>query len=208
MPGKHFPRLIHFGQRGFSFPEDFLSPLHTGQSALAGIHFLAILRNHSTLFLEVEEMTLRVVGVAFVLTALLTTGCGTMANVAMVHPDAGGKRPFGGVHHDLNHIRSPQSCQNGACAAPHGQTSGTARTLLYTADLPLSFVGDVLTWPYTAAFTWINEPVPVPMPMNSPQQSIPQTPALGQPTTPIETLPAPRNQGMSNAGNNFGKYAP
>ncbi len=34
--------------------------------------------------------------------------------------------------------------------------------LFCTADLPFSFVGDVVTWPYTAAYSCINQPIPTP----------------------------------------------
>jgi hypothetical protein len=34
--------------------------------------------------------------------------------------------------------------------------------LCCAADLPLSLIGDIVTWPYTAAYTFINQPVPAP----------------------------------------------
>jgi hypothetical protein len=54
--------------------------------------------------------------------------------------------------------------------------------LFCAADLPFSLIGDVLTWPYAAAYSFINQPIPTP----------PVTPALaeGRPLIPS----APENK--------------
>jgi hypothetical protein len=34
--------------------------------------------------------------------------------------------------------------------------------LLCAADLPFSLLGDVVLWPYTVAYNFINQPLPIP----------------------------------------------
>jgi hypothetical protein len=34
--------------------------------------------------------------------------------------------------------------------------------LFCAADLPFSLIGDAVTWPYTAAYSFINQPIPTP----------------------------------------------
>jgi hypothetical protein len=55
-----------------------------------------------------------------------------------------------------------------SASEPHPQAAGT---FLCAADLPFTLIGDVVTWPYTAAYNFINSPVPTP----------PVTPAPGGP---------------------------
>jgi hypothetical protein len=43
------------------------------------------------------------------------------------------------------------------------------------ADLPFSCIGDVVTWPYTAAYSFINQPVPTPAMMPPTAEPRPQT---------------------------------
>ncbi len=59
---------------------------------------------------------------------------------------------------------------------PHPQV---APLLLCAADLPFSLIGDIVTWPYTAAYVCINQTIP----------PIAQTPAL-----PPQPLPGPHAQ--------------
>ncbi|MFO0796582.1 MAG: hypothetical protein U0804_03840 [Gemmataceae bacterium] len=107
-------------------------------------------------------MTSRAVCVALLLSALSATGCGTVANLAGAGP--GAKAPFGGVAHDVR-------CLNGASAGHSGvgplEADGmtgprVGSMILCAADLPLSLVGDALTWPYTRAYTCVNEPTDLP----------------------------------------------
>jgi hypothetical protein len=58
-----------------------------------------------------------------------------------------------------------------------------ALQLFCAADLPFSLIGDVVTWPYTAAYSFINQPIPTP-PVTT------QGTAGGQP----QTLFAPENK--------------
>ena len=68
-----------------------------------------------------------------------------------------------------------------------------ALTLFCAVDLPLSFVGDVITWPYTASYTFINSPVPTPPVIQASDSPPPQmTFDGGVKTAPIETLPEPK----------------
>lgn len=134
-------------------------------------------------------MTFRTTGVALLLATLPAVGCGTVANLTRPGPEAGGKTPFGGVRHDMGHIRG---AADGGFDAGSDQTltSGefrqTAEVVLYSADLPLSLIGDVVTWPYTAAYTFINQPVPLPPIIIAP----PVAPSVSVTVTPPEvTLP-------------------
>jgi hypothetical protein len=47
--------------------------------------------------------------------------------------------------------------------------------LLYALDLPFSLMGDVVTWPYTAAYSFINQPVFVPPVTQALAEGPPQT---------------------------------
>jgi hypothetical protein len=68
-----------------------------------------------------------------------------------------------------------------------------ALMLLCAADLPLTLVGDVVTWPYTAAYSFINQPIPTPPVTQAPAPPVTQGPAEGLPqTSPFELLPEPR----------------
>src|SRR5437763_439419 len=94
---------------------------------------------------------------ALVLSSLFVAGCGTVAN--LVKPGAdGGKTPFGGVQEDEWWINE---AANGECVVGSDRKSAEhpqlALMLFYAVDLPFTYVGDVLTWPYSAAYTFINE---------------------------------------------------
>jgi uncharacterized protein YceK len=150
-------------------------------------------------------MAVRAIGVALLLSSLLIAGCGTVANVVKPGPVGDGKIPFGGVKRDMSCL---QSAANGECCllthpkSEAKQGAQVASMLLCAADLPFSLVGDVITWPYTAAYSWINEPVPVPPVIQAPAHGPPlptlpvtQAPEEGRPQTPPpETLPDPRKQ--------------
>ena len=110
-------------------------------------------------------MVLRAVCVVLLFSILVIAGCGTVANLACTPYEEGGKSPFGGVRQDECWMK--KAVNGGAGCSKHPEAGSeqhpqVARTLIYAADLPFSFVGDLVTWPYTAAYTWINQPVPVP----------------------------------------------
>ena len=150
-------------------------------------------------------MALRKTRVAFVLSCFPVAGCGTVANLASHGPEGDGKIPFGGVQRDLGQLKATEE----GPAVGTGQNHPTARSLVAAADLPFSLVGDVVTWPYVAAYSFINRPVPTPPvvvvptpPANAQQQQQMTTyePALQTPTTTDDkdkdkdkpqTLPAP-----------------
>jgi hypothetical protein len=70
------------------------------------------------------------------------------------------------------------------------QQPQVALSLLYAADLPFSFIGDVVTWPYTVSYTCINQPVPVPPVTHAkPRDDIPAQ--LPMPAPLPQTLPPP-----------------
>ena len=111
-------------------------------------------------------MAIRTSCVALLLASLFNAGCGTVANQVRLTPEDG-KTPFGGVHHDVVCIQKakedPQQSQRVACM------------MLCAVDLPFSLIGDVVLWPYTVTFNFINQPPPVPPVIIAPVEVRPQT---------------------------------
>lgn len=144
-------------------------------------------------------MAVRATRVAVLLACLPLAGCGTVANLANSRPWDGGRTPFGGVRRDLAWVDGSAN-GDGACGTAPKPECGPYRqvglTLLGAADLPLSFIGDVVTWPYTAAFTWINTPVPLATVAPAPPPSV--TPVAPPPATqaPSEAQPTTSPPGM------------
>jgi uncharacterized protein YceK len=108
-----------------------------------------------------RKMGSRAICVALLFASLPIAGCGTVANLVTTRPEDGGKSPFGGVRQDVSCIQNPVSEQY---------------RLFCAADLPFSLVGDVLTWPYTAAYSCINQPIPTPPETQAPPDGRPQMP--------------------------------
>jgi hypothetical protein len=137
-------------------------------------------------------MAYRTLCVALLLSSLLIAGCGTVANlINKSPPEAGGKVPFGGVKQDLSCIHNAANGESPFGTHPKPDSEQHPQVgvmLLCAADLPLSLVGDVVTWPYTAAYSYINQPVPVPPVAQAPP--IPTPPVTLAPAIPI--LPAER----------------
>ena len=129
------------------------------------------------------DMAFRAIRVALLLSSLPMAGCGTVANLARPGP-AGGKIPFGGVRHDVSSIDKTANgeCGCGPCCTPE-QYRQVALRVFCAADLPLSFIGDVVTWPYTATYTYINQPVPTPPIRQVPTPTVTQSTAQGRPQT-------------------------
>ena len=127
-------------------------------------------------------MICRAVCVGLLLSILPIAGCGTVTNLVGTNPEVGGKSPFGGVRQDEYWLKMAVNGEAG-CKQPAEpgaeQRPQVGRVLLYAADLPLSFVGDVVTWPYTAGYSWVNQPVLVPPMLQAtyvvPPQSVPAT---------------------------------
>jgi uncharacterized protein YceK len=147
-------------------------------------------------------MAFRAICVALLLASLPSPGCGTVANLANSHPEAGGTTPFGGVRHDVYCLKNAANGESGFRPLPNSAPCRqTARKLFWAADLPLSAIGDVVTWPYTATYTYINQPTPV-MPvtlaptypvMQAPPYPVTPTPTGERPPTlPYEILPQPK----------------
>jgi uncharacterized protein YceK len=138
-------------------------------------------------------MAYRSICVALLLSSLPLAGCGTVANLVKSPPHDGAKTPFGGVRQDLWCIEKAANGEPGFGTHPEaesGQHPCVALMILCAADLPLSLVGDVVTWPYTAAYSFINQPVPVPPVTLAP-------PILTPPVTlapPVPASPAGRTQ--------------
>jgi hypothetical protein len=158
-----------------------------------------------------DEMAVRAVNAAFLLSILLIAGCGTAANLVKPGPEKGGdgKCPFGGVNQDMECIQTAANGELGFRKQPRAggeQYPQTALILFCAVDLPFSFIGDVVTWPYTSAYTFINQPIPVPAvlqgqlaPPPPPGQPAPaplvvtQVPADARPlASPPKFLPTPR----------------
>jgi uncharacterized protein YceK len=132
-------------------------------------------------------MAFRMIRVGLLLSCLPLAGCGTVSNLAAQKPGQGGVSPFGGVRHDIASIKQATSGEPGVRTQ-----SGSGRPLhphlgvilVCAADLPLSLIGDIVTWPYTATYTYINQPTPVPPVLlvePSPVPPMTDAPAEGQP---------------------------
>ncbi len=145
-------------------------------------------------------MAFRISCVALLLSSLPIAGCGTVANLVK-SDEAGGKAPFGGITHDVSSIKQAQAVNGDCCCMPcctAQQYRQVALGVLCALDLPFTVIGDVLTWPYAASYTYINQPVPVPPMKPAPpppaqQGSNPaRTQAPTPPTQPAPTPPAPQ----------------
>jgi uncharacterized protein YceK len=141
-------------------------------------------------------MAFRASCVALLLSSLPIAGCGTVANLARPGPEEGGKVPFGGVRHDVSCF---EKAANGECVfrtqlrSESEQYRQVALGIFYAADLPFSLIGDVVTWPYTVTYSYINQPVPTPPVRLAPNYPVTQATANGQSqTSPLETLPEPK----------------
>jgi uncharacterized protein YceK len=144
-------------------------------------------------------MAIRAICVALLLSTLPTAGCGTVANLARQKPGAGGVTPFGGVRQDVSCIRKAANGELDLRKHPKAHSEDYSRVALMlfcAADLPLSLVGDVVTWPYTVAYTYINQPIPVPPviltdpPVTQPIPTPPVIPPMPIPTPPDTEAPA------------------
>lgn len=150
-------------------------------------------------------MTVRAMCVGLLVAAVSSAGCGTVANLARSRPGSGGKAPFGGVRQDVWCLRAAASGEPVFRSHPAWASRHYPRAVLLlccAADVPLSFAADVATWPYTAAYTYINQPIPVPpiivtgppAPPPAPDPLVAQPPPETAPlptTTPPGALPAP-----------------
>jgi hypothetical protein len=142
-----------------------------------------------------KEMAFRAIRVALLLSSLPIAGCGTVANVVKPGP-VGGKTPFGGVGQDVCCIQKAANGEFGCSTPPESESEQHAQVaplLFYAADLPFTLIGDVVTWPYTASYTFINSPIPTPPVTHAPPPPVIQATAEDKSKTPpVETLPEPR----------------
>jgi uncharacterized protein YceK len=124
-------------------------------------------------------MAFRASCVALLLSSLPIAGCGTVANLVKPGPEEGGKSPFGGVRQDVWRIKM--------AASESELYRQVALRLLCAADLPFSLIGDVVTWPYTATYSYINQPIPTPPVIQAPPGAqappVTQATAEGRPQT-------------------------
>jgi uncharacterized protein YceK len=129
-------------------------------------------------------MAFRAICVALLLSILPIAGCGTVANLARAGTE-GGKIPFGGVKQDVGSIKKAENGEFVCGTHPTSasvQPSQVALMLLCAADLPFSFIGDVVTWPYTSTYCYINKPIPTPPVILAPPvtQTLPVTQATAE----------------------------
>jgi uncharacterized protein YceK len=146
------------------------------------------------------EMAFRAICGA-VLLACLPAGCGTISNVVRPGPDQGGKQPFGGVHQDEANIRQAANGRSDLLGHPKPTPDPKPQWLplaLYALDLPLSFVGDVVTLPYVVSYSFINRSTYIPplviappVPPGGPAVMPPVTPPAGTPATLPPPTPLP-----------------
>ncbi len=142
-------------------------------------------------------MAYRAVCVSLLLSSLPLAGCGTVGNLVKSPLGRGGKTPFGGVRQDVWCIQKVANGESAFKTDPKldsEQQPQVALMLLCAADLPFSFLGDVLTWPYTASYSYINQPIPTPPVKMAPTPPVLQGAEEERPqTSPTEeTLPEPR----------------
>lgn len=130
-------------------------------------------------------MTSHAIRVALLLSVLSAAGCGTAANLVGAGP--GKKVPFGGVAHD---VRRLTEVRDGDFTVGWGGHEWEPQPhqrvglmVLCAADLPLSLVGDVVTWPYARAYTYINQPTDYPPIAVAPPPAAPAFPF--RPVTPV-----------------------
>jgi hypothetical protein len=133
---------------------------------------------------------------ALLLASLPIAGCGTVTNLVCAPPEDGGKSPFGGVRQDVSCIQKAANGESGFSTHPESdweQYRQTALMLCYFTDLPFTLFGDLVTWPYTASYTCINQPVATPPVTQVPTPPVTQaTPESRVQTSPLESLPAPK----------------
>jgi uncharacterized protein YceK len=144
-------------------------------------------------------MAFRAICVALLLSSLPIAGCGTVANLVKSPPEEGGKSPFGGVRQDVWCMKKASIGESGFSTHPTSESEQHPQLslmLFCAADLPFSLIGDVVTWPYTVTYTFINQPIPTPPVTQAqpiPTPPVTQAPAEVRPQTPpSELLPEPR----------------
>jgi uncharacterized protein YceK len=136
-------------------------------------------------------MAFRAICVAFLLSSLPIAGCGTIANLARAGTE-GGKIPFGGVKQDVGSIKTGEFGYRTPPKSDSVQHPHVALMLLWATDLPFSFIGDVVTWPYTATYCYINQPIPIPPVIQAPPGTPAPAATPASPGTPAPSLiPAP-----------------
>jgi uncharacterized protein YceK len=144
-------------------------------------------------------MAFRAICVALLLSCLPSAGCGTVANLVRPGPEEGGKSPFGGVREDVACIKKATNGELGFRTLPKSDSEQYPQVVLMlfcAADLPFSLIGDVVTWPYAVAYSYINQPIPTPpVTLTTPSgtQASPTPPA----TLPMPTPIPPGTQPMS-----------
>jgi uncharacterized protein YceK len=144
-------------------------------------------------------MAYRAICVALLLSTPTLAGCGTVANLASQKPGEGGVSPFGGVRQDVSYVKRAANGELGLSKHSKSESEEYPRVALMlfcAADLPLSLIGDVVTWPYTVAYCYINQPIPTPPvvltdpPVTQPIPTPPVTPPMPIPTPPVVEAPA------------------
>ena len=142
-------------------------------------------------------MNFRAIRAALLLSVLSTAGCGTVSNVVSTRPEAGGATPFGGVRQDLWCIQKASNGEWGVRTQAKSESERypqLAVMLLCAADLPFSLVGDIVTWPYAASYSFINKPIPTPQVVlvgGNVTQLAPPAPAIPPMPLPIPLAPPP-----------------
>src|SRR5262249_2075224 len=108
----------------------------------------------------------------------------------------------GGVRYDVSRVQQANADAEARRTSDPGGFTRAALALPWAVDVPLSVVGDVVTWPYTAAYTCINAPVPGPTFFPAPPPVVPPplpAPAEAQPqASPPADGPKPGEKATSS----------
>jgi uncharacterized protein YceK len=171
--------------------------IRNGHFGLARPHPVAIL-THFPGERGGAAMAFRAICVALLLSSLSLTGCGTVANLARSDPEEGGRSPFGGVRQDAWCFKKAANGELGFRTHAKSESEEypqVALMLFCAVDLPLSLIGDIVTWPYTASYSVINQPIPTPPvvfatpPVAQPIPTPPLTKPMPIPTSPATQAP-------------------
>ena len=126
---------------------------------------------------------------AIAVTALLLSGCGTVANLALFNQKEGGKRVYGGVRADWEGVTG--TLPSTPTSAPDGEDR--FYQVLLAMDLPVSAFWDTLTLPVTIPYAagWVKSGPPKPAkPASALPPAAPPPPETNSSPSPLPSATA------------------